>query len=394
MILYDSHVSGSLTISSSATIGGTLTAQTIVAQTITSSIEFITGSTRNGSLLANTHQFTGSVGITGSLTANGYSNFINNASTGVLKLQNLSATGWSSFEIFSSSNSTVGGFGWGNASAAALASTMYFDVIGNNPFIIRTNSTERIRFFGDGNVGINTSTTNAGFRLDVNGTTRLNGDTTVTGSLRVTSAVTASAFSGAGTGLTGTASGLSIGGNAATSTQAVVTVTGTNSAELIRGNMADNDQFRILVGGTATNAGYAEIATADDGTEPIYVRQYTGTFTSLTRTLTLLDGSGNTTFPGTITENSSMRYKKNIQTINNGLDKVLQMRGVTYNKKDNNLKEIGVIAEEINEILPDVVIKNSDGQVDSVSYGRIVAVLIEAIKEQQQQIDELKSKLL
>lgn len=78
------------------------------------------------------------------------------------------------------------------------------------------------------------------------------------------------------------------------------TVTGTNSAELVRGNMADNDQFRILVGGTGSNAGFVEIATADDGNEPIYVRQYTGVFSSLTRTLTLLDGSGNTSFPGTI----------------------------------------------------------------------------------------------
>jgi trimeric autotransporter adhesin len=69
MILYDSHVSGSLTVSSSVTVGGTLTAQTIVAQTITSSIEFITGSTRNGSLLANTHQFTGSLFQTGSTAA-------------------------------------------------------------------------------------------------------------------------------------------------------------------------------------------------------------------------------------------------------------------------------------------------------------------------------------
>lgn len=79
------------------------------------------------------------------------------------------------------------------------------------------------------------------------------------------------------------------------------TVTGTNTADLIYGNMAGNDQFRIRIGGTATNAGYVEIATADDGTEPIYVRQYTGVFTTLTRTATLLDGSGNTSFPGTVT---------------------------------------------------------------------------------------------
>ena len=90
-------------------------------------------------------------------------------------------------------------------------------------------------------------------------------------------------------------------GNAATASSVVNTVAGTGSIELVRGNMADNDHFRILVGGTATNAGYVEIATADDGTEPIYVRQYTGVFSSLTRTATLLDGSGNTSFPGTVT---------------------------------------------------------------------------------------------
>lgn len=78
------------------------------------------------------------------------------------------------------------------------------------------------------------------------------------------------------------------------------TVSGTTSAELVRGNMADNDQFRILVGGTGSNAGFAEIATADDGSEPIYVRQYTGTFSTLVRTATLLDGSGNTSFPNNL----------------------------------------------------------------------------------------------
>lgn len=89
-----------------------------------------------------------------------------------------------------------------------------------------------------------------------------------------------------------------------TATNVTQTVTGTTSAELVRGNMADNDQFRILVGGTASNAGYAEIATADDGNEPIYVRQYTGVFGTVTRTATLLDGSGNTGFPGSVSAGS------------------------------------------------------------------------------------------
>jgi hypothetical protein len=97
------------------------------------------------------------------------------------------------------------------------------------------------------------------------------------------------------------------------------------------------------------------------------------------------------TFSGTITENSSIRYKENVETIKYGLDKVLQMRGVTYDKKDNGVRETGVIAEEIYEVLPEVVLKNEEGDIDSVSYGRIVGVLIEAIKEQQKQIEELKS---
>ena len=70
--------------------------------------------------------------------------------------------------------------------------------------------------------------------------------------------------------------------------------------ELVKACMALNDYFRIGVGGD-NGGGYAEIATADDGNEPIVVRQYTGMFQKLIRTLTLLDGNGNTTFPGHVT---------------------------------------------------------------------------------------------
>ena len=74
-------------------------------------------------------------------------------------------------------------------------------------------------------------------------------------------------------------------------------LSGGNERDLLYQQMADNDLFRIRCGGPS-NQGWVEIATADDGTEPIYVRQYTGSFESITRTLTLLDGSGNTHVPG------------------------------------------------------------------------------------------------
>ena len=72
------------------------------------------------------------------------------------------------------------------------------------------------------------------------------------------------------------------------------------SLELVRGTMAGSDSFRIRIGGS-NDAGYAEIATADNGNDPIYVRQYGSRFTTATRTATILDSNGNTSFPGTVT---------------------------------------------------------------------------------------------
>ena len=77
------------------------------------------------------------------------------------------------------------------------------------------------------------------------------------------------------------------------------TVAAGSNANLVFATIAANDFARINVGGSNNN-GYLELATADDGNEPIYVRQYTGVFSNIARTLTLLDGSGNSYFPGTI----------------------------------------------------------------------------------------------
>ena len=68
----------------------------------------------------------------------------------------------------------------------------------------------------------------------------------------------------------------------------------------LQGKCGNNDYWRIGGSQTGSNTGYLEISTADDGNEPIYVRQYSGVYSTLTRTATLLDNSGNTTFPGTL----------------------------------------------------------------------------------------------
>jgi hypothetical protein len=98
---------------------------------------------------------------------------------------------------------------------------------------------------------------------------------------------------------------------------------------------------------------------------------------------------------GDITAYSDIRKKTNIATIDSALDKVAKLRGVYYDRIDDleRGRQIGVIAQEVNEVLPEAVTYAEDVDEYGVKYGNIVGLLIEAIKEQQQQIDELKSLL-
>jgi len=102
--------------------------------------------------------------------------------------------------------------------------------------------------------------------------------------------------------------------------------------------------------------------------------------------------TGTAVFANTITANSDARLKENVVGIGNALSKVLGMRGVYFNRIGQPEREIGVIAQEVEKILPEVIHEGPDG-VKSVAYQNMVAVLIEAIKEQQEQINELKARL-
>lgn len=100
----------------------------------------------------------------------------------------------------------------------------------------------------------------------------------------------------------------------------------------------------------------------------------------------------NLTVQGDITTLSDERTKENIQTVNGGLDIVDTLRGVWYNKKDDPVRRVGVIAQEVEQVLPEVVHTSQDGM-KSVDYGKMVGVLIEAIKDLKNEVDELKVKL-
>ncbi len=91
---------------------------------------------------------------------------------------------------------------------------------------------------------------------------------------------------------------------------------------------------------------------------------------------------------------SSKRWKTNIKTIENPLKMIMNLRGVSYDRKSDGKHDIGLIAEEVGEVIPEIVEYEVNGtDAKSVDYSRLVAILIEAAKEQQTTIDELKTEL-
>jgi hypothetical protein len=101
----------------------------------------------------------------------------------------------------------------------------------------------------------------------------------------------------------------------------------------------------------------------------------------------VLTNAGNLTATGNVTAYSDARLKTDIETLDNALDKVTKLRGVSYKRLDTQEAGIGVIAQEIENVLPEVV---QDGAYKSVAYGNVVGLLIEAIKELKAQVDEHK----
>ena len=102
--------------------------------------------------------------------------------------------------------------------------------------------------------------------------------------------------------------------------------------------------------------------------------------------------TGNFTATGDVEANSDERLKENVQTIDNALDKVAALRGVYFDliAKPGNRK-VGLIAQEVEKILPEVVSTSDEGiGIKSVAYANIVGLLIEAIKELKDEVDELK----
>lgn len=154
------------------------------------------------------------------------------------------------------------------------------------------------------------------------------------------------------------------------------------------GTTASNARLRIFAGGSETSG----IAILENGNVGI------GNNAPTTKLYVNGDITANS-----IAGTSDLRFKTNVRPISSPLEKVKSLRGVYFNwdqksfpdKNFSEKTELGFIAQEVEKVLPEVVSKdNSPEEYRSVKYDKVVALLVEAIKEQQKQIDSLKSQVI
>jgi len=193
--------------------------------------------------------------------------------------------------------------------------------------------------------------------------------------------------------------GISISGNAATATNADQ-LDSLDSSQFLRSDATDRktsgilrfDDSIICSFGSGDDAEFFHDGSnqyIDLNTGDMYIRDSTTTrFT--------FDDAGHFTATGDINSSSDVRLKDNIETLEGSLDKVKQLRGVEYDRIDLKMNgekryhQLGVIAQEIEKVYPDMVDEDVDGM-KTVSYQQLIPVLIEAVKELSQEVNNLKS---
>jgi hypothetical protein len=155
-----------------------------------------------------------------------------------------------------------------------------------------------------------------------------------------------------------------------------VTTDGLSNATAIGAHAVVGQSNSLVLGGTGAYAVKVGIGT----TEPSAI-------------LTIARGAGHPVSDSWETY-SSRRWKTNIHTLPNALAKVERLRGVTYDQKDSGKHEIGVIAEEVGAVVPEIVTYEPNGQdARGVDYARLTALLIEATKQQQREIQQQRNAL-
>jgi hypothetical protein len=138
--------------------------------------------------------------------------------------------------------------------------------------------------------------------------------------------------------------------------------------------------------------GGATLSDASGSQRVVVTSQTSGAMTTAATDSTLtFDADTDTLSSGAFTSTSDENKKENIRIIENAMDILNEIRGVRFNWKSNHQPSVGVIAQEIEKVLPELVHTIDDGT-KTVSYGNLVAVLIEALKDQHIRLNKIEHK--
>ena len=375
---YDSNhlsISGSGELSGNLVVLGTVTAQEFKSELISSSILFDSGSSLFGNSADDTHTFTGSVrvsnGITGSLLS----------TNGVLSSSAQIAT-----DISGSSTTLSSSLAVDIAVNSATSASLQSRVTSNETSISSLNS-------NSGSYLLNTSDT-------------LNGDLTVTGTLTAqqfnTEYVTSSVILQSGSTQFGDSAD-----DIHTFTGSV-NISGSTTMQALQADVITATTINATVSGSidqATTASFSNTSVSASNATTASTVNFNGGLTTTSDVQfdsfgvgTAASGTtGEIRATGDITAyySSDERLKDNITPLSDAINKINQIGGYEFDWNSNSSHsghDVGVIAQEIEKVLPEVVTTRDNGY-KAVRYEKIVALLINAIKEQQLQIDELKSKL-
>ena len=154
---------------------------------------------------------------------------------------------------------------------------------------------------------------------------------------------------------------------------------------LVRTDGSGNPQKTFVVGANSSGSGVGTFVINDLGT---------AVSGGGTNRMTI-NNDGSVTFTGNVYANSfvpsSIAYKDNVRTYENAMDTVNKLRGVKFDWKDSGKSSVGLIAEEVEKVVPEIVAHN-EGNATGVNYASLVGVLVEAFKEQQEAFKKLQEK--
>lgn len=334
---------------------GVLRVSEVQATTITGTN--ITADTITGTNLSGTNTGDQTIELTGDVTGSGTGSFATTLKT----ISTLTPGSYSKADITVDSKGRI-------TSASSSAAVSYtLDNLSN--VSVPSPSTGQVLSF-DGSNWVNTSLSGAISAVQISGSTGLSAPSVSTGNLA----------------LTGTLA-IANGGTGSTTAAGAITALGITPGAI----------GAVPVGGTVAGEVFEIGRYIDFHFSPTSNADFDVRFE--VQTASTLIGAGSMvcfanagfTCTGNVTAFSDARLKTDLVQIPDALDKVSSLTGYTYTRIDSGLRQTGLIAQELLEVLPEAV--DTSGEFMSVAYGNVVGLLVEAIKELRVELQELKSKL-